>query len=268
MSLHQRLKQLRILRKLSQQQMADRLYMSRSAYTKLEANTAGIRIELLHRIAAVLQVPATLLVSAQAAPNTTPWNDFDFMLEMAYEYLSWTLAVVPYDDLTLEQLALVTSKGFGSREAYENTPHRGRLYSRGPQQIIREMLSALSFSTLFEHHLVQHPTWLAHWGRHQLAEARRAVVATLPTDQQEALVEEPEVDGEDYLMVFLITLIMPDGSDQHLELAQRDIPIGMDEEQALQQLIISRGALGGDILCFTYDGYTCAKDIVTDVYAS
>lgn len=136
MSLHQRLKQLRRLRKLTQQQMANQLHMSRPNYTKLEANTTGIRIELLQRIAAVLQVPVTLLVSAWADDTASPcWNDFDIMLEMTYEHLSWEIEVVPFDDLTLEQLALVTSKGFGSQQTYEDTPHGGRLYSYGPSTL-------------------------------------------------------------------------------------------------------------------------------------
>lgn len=269
MSLHHRLKQLRLLRKLSQQQMADKLHMTRSAYTKLEANTSSIRIELLQRIAAVLNVPTTLLVSLPAGPTeSTTWNDFDLMLEMTYEHLSWNLTVVPYDELTLEQHALLTSKGFGSREAYEDTPLRGRLYSYGPRQILSEMFRGFNFSTLFEHHLVQHPTWLQRWGLYTLQEAARQVMATRPTEEQATWVQEPEVDDKAYLVVFSITLRMPDGTEQFLELAQRDIPEEMDEEQALQQLILSRGATDGDIMCFTYDGYTCVKDIVTDIYAA
>jgi len=46
------------------------------------------------------------------------------------------------------------------------------------------------------------------------------------------------------------------------------IPEGMNIEQALQQFVKTRGALQGDILCFSYDGYTCTQDIVTDIYAT
>ena len=145
MTIHQRLRQLRLLRKLSQQQVADQLHMSRSAYTKLEANADGIRVELLHRIASILHVPVSLLLSTQPrAEGAAAWNDFDFMLEMNYHHFASNLAVVPYDELTLEQLVLLTSKGFGSRAAYEDTPMCGRLYSYGPRQIINLMFGSLS----------------------------------------------------------------------------------------------------------------------------
>lgn len=268
MSLHLRLKNLRQMRKLSQQQMADLLHMSRPNYTKLEARPGNIRIELLRRIATVLKVPVALLMSAQTDLSPpTPWNDFDFMLEMAYEHYSWKLTVVSYDDLTLEQLALLTSRGFGSREKYEDTPLRGRLYSYGPRQILDELFRGLSFSTLFELHLVEHPIWLNRWQQHQQRQSHQAMVAKLPAEEREAFAEEPEVDEREYLVVLMITLTMPDGSEQHLELAHRDIPEGLDEEQALQQLITSRGASDGDILAFTFDGYTTHEEIVTDIYA-
>jgi hypothetical protein len=117
--------------------------------------------------------------------------------------------------------------------------------------------------------LVQHPTWLAHWERHQAAAAHKKAAGDVPAAQQQDPAGEPEVDEQAYLVVFLITLTMPDGSEQELELAQRDIPEGMDEEQALQQLIRSRGAVDGDIMCFTFDGYTPFDTtvIVTDIYA-
>ncbi|MBT9394405.1 helix-turn-helix transcriptional regulator [Hymenobacter sp. NST-14] len=270
MSLHLRLKNLRGLRKLTQQQMADQLHMTRPNYSKLEKRPTNIRIELLQRMAAVLQVPPGLLFSAQlfdTAESATAWNEFDLMLEMAYEHMSYNVAVIPYDELTLEQLALVTSKGYGSREAYENTPLQGRLYSHGPRQILDQLFRGLGFSTLFEHYLVEHPTWLQRWATYSLREERQKVLALLPAGEQENYPEEPEVDERDYLLVFSISLNMPDGTEQHLELAQRDIPEGLDEEQALQQLIRTRGAVDGDIRCFTFDGYTMIWDIVTDIYS-
>jgi len=268
MTLHLRLKKLRGLRQFTQQQMADLLHMSRSAYTKVEADPGKCRLELLHRIAAVLQVQPTLLISS--APNeVTHWNDFDLMLESAFHHLSVKLAVVAYDDLTLEQVGLITSKGFGSREAYEDTPLRGRLYSYGPRQIIDRMMRELGYSTLFEHHLVQHPTWLAHWERYQRDVASKKAAGGRPGEVQPHHADEVELDEQTYLVVFMLTLTMPDGSEQHLELAQRDIPEGMDEEQALQQIIRSRGAVEGGILCYSVDGYTPFDStvIVTDIYA-
>lgn len=257
MSLNTRIKNLRLLRKLSQQQMADQLYMSRSAYTKLEAKAANIRIELLQRIAAVLQVPATLLVATSVGSvDTAGGNEFDFMLDLAYNYLALDLTVVPYEELTLDQLALMTSKGYGSREAYEDTPLQGRLYTYGPRLVIRTMLREMQMATLFEHHLIQDPSWLRHWEDFQRFRVTPGAYA------------EPEVDETAYLLVFLLTLTMPDGSKRHLELAQRDIPEGMDEEDALQQLLATHGATDGDIMAMTYDGYTTRCDIVTDIYAA
>ncbi|MDU0372127.1 helix-turn-helix domain-containing protein [Hymenobacter endophyticus] len=269
MSLHLRLKHLRGLRKLNHQQMADRLHICRSAYTKMEANTASIRLEQLHRIAAVLEVSPALLASAQASSSDSQtWNDFDLMLETAFYHLSQKFTVVPYDELTEQQLSLVTSKGFGSREAYEDTPLNGRLYTYGPRQAIDELFRGLSFATLFEYQLIQNPTWLTRWQRHQTAPARAKLASALPPELQALLVDEPEVDETDYLVVLLITLTMPDGSEQHVELAHRDIPDGMDEQQALEQLITSRGASDGEIMAFTFDGYTTYEEIVTDIYAS
>lgn len=268
MSLHFRLKNLRLMRNLSQQQMADQLHMSRSNYTKLEAHPGNLRIELLQRIATVLTVPVALLFSWEQKPAETAWNDFDFMLEMAYIQYERRLTVVPYDDLTLEQMGLLASKGFASRETYEDTPLQGRLYTYGPTRALDDMLLELELSTLFKYHLIEHPRWLERWQQHLERQAERQAQPSRLVDlTAPRLTGPPEIDERQYLIVFSILLYMPDDSEQWLELALRDIPPTLDEEQALEQLIVSRGAKDGELMSFSYDGYTMQHDIVTDIYA-
>lgn len=268
MSLHFRLKNLRLLRNLSHQQMADQLHMSRSNYSKLEARPGNLRIELLQRIASVLSVPVALLFSWEQKPAETAWNDFDFMLEMAYLQYERRLTVVPYDDLTLEQMGLLASKGFASRETYEDTPLQGRFYTYGPTRALDDMLQELNLSTLFEYHLIEHSGWLERWQQHTERQAKRQAQRSRLTDLTVKLpAGPPEIDERQYLVVFSIVLYMPDDSEQWLELALRDIPPTLDEEQALEQLIVSRGARDGELMSFTYDGYTMHRDIVTDIYA-
>jgi hypothetical protein len=227
--------------------------MSRSAYTKLEAGQTTIGVKTLCRIAGILNVSARQLLSKlygeEATANLT---DIDFMLEMVYHHLSWNkLTFVPYDDLTAGQLAMLTAKGFTGREAYEDTPSGGRLYAYGPQQIVRLMLGSLHMATLFEQHLVQDASWLYHWQLDQQLQAADLALSV------------PDVDEAEYFVVFLIGLNMPDGTEQGVQLAQRNIPEGLSEHQALEKLISSTGALDGYIGACTVDGYAPFDEIIT-----
>ncbi|MCR5890332.1 helix-turn-helix domain-containing protein [Hymenobacter sp. J193] len=252
MNPHRQVRLLRQKQGITQQQIADHLCMSRPAFNKLENGKTGMAVEMLQRIAKFLHVPVSQLLQGMPEPASTAWTDIDMMLEMTYHHLSWDkLKVVAYDDLTPAQLALLAIKGFASRNTYEDTPLGGRLYAYGPQHVADLMLYNLGMSTLFEQDLVNSSEWKQ---RYQLFKQARAAGLTEP---------EPEVDEQEYFVVFHIGLEMPDRTETSVQLAERDIPDGMDEHEALERLILKAGALDGYIGAFSLTGYDPFTEIVT-----
>ncbi|MBG8556311.1 helix-turn-helix domain-containing protein [Hymenobacter guriensis] len=254
MNPHRQVRLLRQKQGITQQQIADHLCMSRPAFNKLENGKTGMAVEMLQRIARFLHVPVSQLLQAMPEPASTAWTDIDLMLETTYYYLSETkFKFVAYDELTPAHLALLATKGFASREAYEDTPLGGRLYAYGPHQVTELMFYTFGMSTLFEQDLVHSQEWKQ---RYQLFKQARAAGLTEP---------EPEVDEQEYFVVFHIGLEMPDGTEASVQLAQRDIPDGMDEHEALERLILKAGALDGYIGAFSLTGYDPFSEIVTSL---
>jgi len=89
---------------------------------------------------------------------------FASMLYQTENVLSFArLRAVLYDKLSLAHLALLAQKGFASREAYENTPLKGRFYAFGPRDVFAQVMQEYGMSVLFEEKLIQDAYWLAKW---------------------------------------------------------------------------------------------------------
>jgi transcriptional regulator with XRE-family HTH domain len=59
-----RLKYFRKLKQLSQEQMADLMYMSQGQYSRLETGSTGFNIERILRAAKILEIDVTQLLNA------------------------------------------------------------------------------------------------------------------------------------------------------------------------------------------------------------
>jgi hypothetical protein len=91
------------------------------------------------RMADMLTVVSNELIQEDAAPDVnTMAEKLTMMLYQTENVLSFErLRAVPYEKLSLPQLALLSTKGFASREAYESTPLKGRFYAFGISESTR-----------------------------------------------------------------------------------------------------------------------------------
>lgn len=255
MSLHTTIKQLRKQQNITQEHLAEQLCMSRSTYSKLESGTTEMPVATLVRIAGLLQVAVHDLMQEDGQPYVTKLEDkFSMMLYQTENVLSFErLSAVPYDELSLPQLMLLAEKGLAGQEAYENTPLGGRFYAFGPQQVFGHMMQNFGMSILFEEKLVRDPYWQAKWKLYKATQKGK----------------KPELadslDEYDYFRVYLIDLTMPDGSTRGVQMAERDFPEELDEESVLQRIITRLGAVSGDILAYTEEGYDPVSEIIRSI---
>ncbi|MBD2769410.1 helix-turn-helix transcriptional regulator [Hymenobacter sp. BT664] len=252
MKLHATIKQLRKQQNIRQEHMAEQLCMARSTYSKLESGVTAMPVETLVKIASILRVSVYDLMQEDGS-QYVQWIDdrLSLMLHLVENTLSYErLTAVPYDDLTFPQLKMLAAKGMASREAYENTPLGGRLHSFGPRDVFSHMMRQLGMSMLFEEKLVQDPYWLVRWKDYQ------------DTHSGPELSWAGLVDEQEYFIVYIWELTMPDGATRVVQIAERDFPDGLDVEAALQCLVTQEGAVSGAILAFTDEGYDPVSEII------
>lgn len=201
----------------------------------------------------------TLLVDDEpkvvfAPKPLTSEEKFAMMLYQTENALSFErLRVVPYEKLSALQLALLTKKGFASREAYEGTPLKGRFYAFGPRDVFAQMMQQYGMSVLFEEKLIKDTYWLAKW---------EAFTTASPTEEA---VLVASLDEQDYFLVYLLTIAMPDSSSREVQVAARDFPDDLEESAIVQCVVKKLGAASGDIIAYTEEGYDPALEIITFV---
>jgi hypothetical protein len=179
---------------------------------------------------------------------------FAMMLYQTENVLSFArLSAVPYEKLSLAQRALLSKKGFASREAYESTPLKGRFYAFGPRDVFAQMMELYGMSVLFEEQLIQDAYWLAKWEAYNNA------------PQTEEAVLAASLDEQDYFLVYLLAVTMPDRSTRGVQVAARDFPADLAEEAMLQRVADKLGAASADMIAYTQEGYDPVLDIITFV---
>ena len=252
MELHNTIKNLRTKQGIKQKNMADKLCMAPSTYSKLESGSTMMPYDKLVSIAAILQVPVYTIIQEDGGLFVNSvYDKFSLMLHLAYHTLSYQqFSAVPYEQLNFEQLSQLSAKGFASQESYENTPLGGRIYDVGPKKVFAQMIEQLGMQVLFEEKLVRDENWLKMWHEYQ---------QSLNTNSSEPSFD---LDEHEYFIVYMISLTMPDGETQMVQLAERDFPQGVNELGALDHLIKQTGADKGDILGVTEEGYAPFGEIV------
>jgi hypothetical protein len=174
------------------------------------------------------------------------------MLYQTENVLSFArLRAVPYDKLSLAHLALLSKKGFASRQAYESTPLKGRFYAFGPRDVFAQMMQGYGMSVLFEEKLIQDAYWLAKWEAYTAA------------PQTEEAVLAASLDEQDYFLVYLLAITMPDGSTRGGQVAARDFPDDLAEKARVQRVVEKLGAASADLIAYTKEGYDPVLEIIT-----
>jgi hypothetical protein len=203
----------------------------------------------------MLNVSSKELLQENAPPYVnTIEKKFAMMLYQTENVLSFEhLRAVPYEKLSLAQLALLSKKGFTSREAYESTPLKGRFYAFGPRDVFAQMMQVYGMSVLFEEKLIQDAYWLAKWQ------------AYTDAPQHEEAVLAASLDEQDYFLVYLFAITMPDSSTRGVQVAARDFPADLAEEARVQRVVEKLGAASADMIAYTQEGYDPVLEIITFV---
>ncbi len=227
--------------------MADRLFMARSTYSKLESGSTTLPYDKLISISKILNVPVyEILTEDGELFLSSLFDKFSLMLSQTYHTLSETLfTTIPYDNLEPKHLAQLLPKGITSREAYEDTPLGGRIYKFGPKEAFQRMMQHYGMDVLFEENMIKDKYWLQKW---------KAYKGNTNS--------EFELDDKEYFVVHIIMLTMLDAEERWVQMAERDFPEGADEDEVLNYIVNKTGALTGEYMAFTIDGYDPFSEII------
>jgi DNA-binding XRE family transcriptional regulator len=237
------IKKLRKQKGFSQKSMSERLNMARTTYTKLETGNTALDYDRLVSISKILDVPLFEIVKNDD-------NVYKSITEELSSMVCWTfidlcerlVKVIPYSRLAVAQKQLLEQKGLAGKVVYENTPLGGRLYDFGPRDVFRTMMDN-GMDVLFKRGLVTEDWLVNKWK------------GCRDTDV--------EVDCFDYFVVFLVELKMPDGKTNCVQIAERDLPAGVNEDYVEKYLRDRFGALDAELMCWTDTGYSPVDEIVS-----
>jgi transcriptional regulator with XRE-family HTH domain len=248
------IKKLRKSKGYTHKDMAERLYMARSTYSKLEKKgNAGLNYAMLVNISKVLDVPVHNIVKGGNDPVFTAiCGDLEMMLFDARHSIDHSMSErIRFDDLTPTQIAQLREKNLHTREIYEEPPEGGRAYKFGPRDVFRYMMENLGMKVLYERGLIKDEFWLYMWNCY--CDEKKMWPNPLPL----------EIDDREYFIVVQFILKMSGGKEKWVQMAVNDFPDGEGEEGALEYIKLKTGALDGSPACFTYDGYDPVTEIIT-----
>lgn len=235
-------------KKLTQKEMADRLNMARSTYSKLELGNTELHYKTLIRISKTLDVPMNSIINENITVFAPISEKLATMLFLAHHHLGELMyKIIPYHKLTSEHMDILRKKKFDQRERYEYTPLGGRIYKYGPKALFAYMMSVLSMDVLFTEKLILDKYWLSKWN-----------------DYNNKKSKEIEIDEFEYLEVNIFQLIMPNKEEKWIQIATKDFPknIGHNEKKAIAYLKTKTGAVAGSSIATTMDGYDPYTEIV------
>jgi transcriptional regulator with XRE-family HTH domain len=260
------IKRLRKEKHLTHKSMGERLNMARSTYSKLESGETKLDCTILVNISKVLDVPLSDIIKENGDPVFKSFSaELDLMLLQTEYWLSqMKYSMIPFSKLTTEHIKLLKEKGFNTKEDYENTPLGGRIYDFGPRDLFRFMVENCGMSVLFERSLITNEHWKKRWNNYLKSKEKISINFNKVEDFVYEDKNEVQVDDHDYFLVYIFQLKFSGGKEQYFQLAERNFPEGADEFDALELIKLKTGALDGDIVCFTTDGY----DPVTDIFVN
>lgn len=256
---------LREARGITHKTMAERLYMARSTYSKLESGKTELNYRTLVNISKALEVPLTEIIKGD---DDTSFKSISEELAMMMFHSEHQLSekyyeMIPYNQLNSEHKLLLKQKGFDSQEAYEDTPLNGRIYKFGPKDLRRTMFENFGFDVLFRRDMILDEYWKEQWEKYNKERKKIKIWFDENGKTQHEDNNEIEIDEYDYFVVFWGELKMPDGAERSMQFAARDFPDNFaDESEILNYIIDKTGAISGDIMCWTDSGYDPVSEII------
>ena len=255
------IKQLRKQKGFTQKSMAERLQMARSTYSKLESGNTKLDFERLVNISKALDVTIVEIIDDPVYNSIS--EELTLMLFSTDYQLSGKLCrTTPYEELTAENLQLLRKKGFDNKEKYEDTPLGGRIYAFGPRDVFRFMVEDCGMETLFRSNLIKDSYWTQKYQEYKKQKDKISICLNENGQIEYEDKDHIEIDDRDYFVVFIIELIMQGNKDRWVQISERDFPEGTDERGALEYVINKTGALSGQIMCFSLEGYGPEFEII------
>ena len=244
------IKRIRLENGLSQEELAIKLNMSRSTYTKLETGRTSISLEFLMKFSRVMDMPLRQVLNTVGDPTFDNLEtDLYLMLnDTEYALSNLLIKTKSYSELTSEELKYLESKGIDSKEVYEETPYKGRIFSFDEKDVFEYMMNSCGMRVLFDRNLVQDIYWQNKWSEFQ--------------EQKGSRTFKDRFDNHDYFTIYIALLYFPNKKDWLVQFKFDEIPESMSEYAFLDMIVNFFGAYKGDILSFSYDGYTPYTDIV------
>jgi transcriptional regulator with XRE-family HTH domain len=247
----EKIKQLRRKKGLTQESMAKLLHIGRSTYCKFELGITKIDYERLKLISNILDVPISEITKEKYTSSEPSSKELSLMLFQTKDQLSQKLyRVTSFDNLTPQHLELLRQKGFDSKEKYEDTPLNGRIYEFGPKDIFKFMIENCGMKVLFERNLILDDYWQNAWKEY------------IKNKESKTFKTNIELDDQDYFLVYMLLLKFSGGKEKYVQFAERDFLELGDEWNVLEYLKTITGALDGEIICFTTEGYDPVTEII------
>lgn len=240
------LKNFRKLRDLSQEELAKRLNISRSTYTKIESGKTKLDLDLISKICTAMNIKVSDILNEKGSLSST--DELILMLYQTEYFLEKRfIEAIPFEQLSWEQKKFLRKRGIVLKEEYITPHYGGRLFKTGHRDIFKMMMDQCGMKFIFEKSLPLGVYWSNKW------------------DLYKTNTNEPEVDLNDYFDVILFILKMPNsGEDEcrNVQMAIRDIPDGYNEYSVIDYVIERCGAESGEAVAWTPDGYDPLSDII------
>jgi transcriptional regulator with XRE-family HTH domain len=257
------IKQFREAKGFTHETMAQRLHMARSTYSKLESGKTGLNFELVINISKILDIPLNSIINDDPVYKSIS-DELSMMVSKTHNRLSdQLLSMIPYDKLTPEHKKLLKEKGFETKEAYESTPLRGRIYEFGSRDVLRILFENCGMDILFRRNLITDDYWVNRWSTY----CKNGEKITMSFGENDKFIFNDkngmEIDTHDYFVAYQAELKMTGNKERWIQFAERDFPACVDEWEALEYIKKKTSALEAEILCFTTDGFDPFAEIIT-----
>lgn len=257
------IKHLRKAKGISQKDLADKIHLTKSAYSRLESGHTKMTIDRFHELCKALDVSP--LDIYEATQKDWPFIEMKFhceMLDQAYDNLSETmLTAIPWEELTPEHHQLLRRKGYDTRIKYEDTPRNGRIYDFGPMDLFQYMLNTLGMAIVFKIRIIRTGRWFEMWTRYQRCQSVDKTIAGIEMMYLDKSKVGIEIDEDHYFTVYHGYLVMPDKTEVGFQFAERDF----DEntyETFEDQITKKTGAVEALICAGSLNGYDVNSMIV------
>ncbi|MBY0426616.1 MAG: helix-turn-helix domain-containing protein [Cytophagales bacterium] len=264
------IKELRKKKGITQKSMAERLFMSRSTFSKIESGNTNLYYDTLASISKILDIPISEIIKEnEDQVFKSRENDLSLMLYQTNYWLSEKLyKIVPFNELSIKQKKLLKEKGFDTKEKYENTLLGGRLYKFGPKDVFRHMVENYGMDVLFKRKMLFDRYWNLKWEKY--LKDKEKWNALLEENDFESLFDNErfdengdwEIDEREYFSVCYILLSMPENKQKLVQFARRDFPNGADESEVSEYLMMKTGALFVEFLSEGFEGYDPVNEII------